>query len=204
MADIASEAEPQPRRRHRTYPRVVKRARHNSYRVKKTRRQRHPPRRPGHDRPGQPRKTSASQHDQNWLSGIGSGPAPGRSILEWIRHGQRVMATLPVTSPSGSSARPDTPRSPPRSGKSNMTPACSWPSSACKTTHDQEQGLCGSPWRQPAAYCHHQPHVLAAVGGVYPSCFRSTWNAFGLVGSAPASPAAPGSGCRHGVNCLSD
>ena len=35
MADIASKRNLNPGRRHRTYPRVVKRARHNSYRVKK-------------------------------------------------------------------------------------------------------------------------------------------------------------------------
>ena len=35
MADIASKRKLNPGRRHRTYPRVVKRARHNSYRVKK-------------------------------------------------------------------------------------------------------------------------------------------------------------------------
>ena len=35
MADIASKRNLNPRRRHRTYPRVVERARHNSYRVKK-------------------------------------------------------------------------------------------------------------------------------------------------------------------------
>ena len=35
MADIARKKNLNPRRRHRTYPRVVKRARHNSYRVKR-------------------------------------------------------------------------------------------------------------------------------------------------------------------------
>jgi hypothetical protein len=35
MADIASKRNLNPGRRHRTYPRVVKRARHNSYRVKR-------------------------------------------------------------------------------------------------------------------------------------------------------------------------
>ena len=35
MADITRKRNLTPRRRHRTYPRVVKRARHNSYRVKK-------------------------------------------------------------------------------------------------------------------------------------------------------------------------
>lgn len=34
MTDITSPRNLNPRRRHRTYPRVVKRARHNSYRVK--------------------------------------------------------------------------------------------------------------------------------------------------------------------------
>jgi len=43
-----------PKRRNRTYPRVVKRARHNSYRVKTARRSRHPPPRPCNDQPGQP------------------------------------------------------------------------------------------------------------------------------------------------------
>jgi hypothetical protein len=35
MAGITRKKNLNPRRRHRTYPRVVKRARHNSYRVKK-------------------------------------------------------------------------------------------------------------------------------------------------------------------------
>ncbi len=35
MADITRKRNLNPRRRHRTYPRVVKRARHNSYRVKR-------------------------------------------------------------------------------------------------------------------------------------------------------------------------
>jgi hypothetical protein len=35
MADITRKKNINPRRRHRTYPRVVKRGRHNSYRVKK-------------------------------------------------------------------------------------------------------------------------------------------------------------------------
>jgi hypothetical protein len=35
MADITRTRHLNPRRRHRTYPRVVKRARHNSYRVKR-------------------------------------------------------------------------------------------------------------------------------------------------------------------------
>jgi len=35
MADITSKRNLNPERRHRTYPRVVKRARHNSYRVKR-------------------------------------------------------------------------------------------------------------------------------------------------------------------------
>jgi hypothetical protein len=35
MADIASKKNLNPRRRDRTYPRVVKRGRHNAYRVKK-------------------------------------------------------------------------------------------------------------------------------------------------------------------------
>jgi hypothetical protein len=34
-ADITSTKNLNPRRRHRTYPRVVKRGRHNSYRIKK-------------------------------------------------------------------------------------------------------------------------------------------------------------------------
>jgi len=34
MASLTSKRNLNPRRRHRTYPRVVKRARHNSYRVK--------------------------------------------------------------------------------------------------------------------------------------------------------------------------
>ena len=35
MADITRKKNLNPRRRHRTYPRVIKRARHNSYRVKR-------------------------------------------------------------------------------------------------------------------------------------------------------------------------
>ncbi|MGO8882997.1 MAG: hypothetical protein ACLQI7_04690 [Streptosporangiaceae bacterium] len=35
MAGITRKRNLNPRRRHRTYPRVVKRVRHNSYRVKK-------------------------------------------------------------------------------------------------------------------------------------------------------------------------
>jgi hypothetical protein len=35
MATITRKKNLNPKRRHRTYPRVVKRARHNSYRVKK-------------------------------------------------------------------------------------------------------------------------------------------------------------------------
>ena len=35
MADITRKKHLNPGRRHRTYPRVVKRARHNSYRVKR-------------------------------------------------------------------------------------------------------------------------------------------------------------------------
>lgn len=35
MADITKKKNLNPRRRHRTYPRVIKRPRHNAYRVKK-------------------------------------------------------------------------------------------------------------------------------------------------------------------------
>jgi hypothetical protein len=35
MADITSPRNLNPRRRHRSYPRVIRRARHNSYRVKR-------------------------------------------------------------------------------------------------------------------------------------------------------------------------
>jgi hypothetical protein len=35
MADIVKKKNLNPRRRHRTYPRVIKRGRHNAYRVKK-------------------------------------------------------------------------------------------------------------------------------------------------------------------------
>ena len=35
MADITAKKNLNPRRRHRTYPRVIKRGRHNRYRVKK-------------------------------------------------------------------------------------------------------------------------------------------------------------------------
>ena len=37
MADITSPRNLNPARRHRSYPRVVRRARHNSYRVKRPR-----------------------------------------------------------------------------------------------------------------------------------------------------------------------
>jgi hypothetical protein len=84
MADITRTKRLNPRRRHRTYPRVVKLARHNSYRVKR-------PGDHGTRHPGPPRSswsitamapprsawlttaTSHSQHDQLRLSGIGSG-----------------------------------------------------------------------------------------------------------------------------------
>ena len=36
MADITRPRNLNPKRRHRSYPRVVKRARHNSYRVKRS------------------------------------------------------------------------------------------------------------------------------------------------------------------------
>lgn len=36
MADITRKPALSPARRHRAYPRVIKRARHNSYRVKRT------------------------------------------------------------------------------------------------------------------------------------------------------------------------
>lgn len=36
MADITRARNLNPKRRHRTYPRAVKRARHNSYRVKRS------------------------------------------------------------------------------------------------------------------------------------------------------------------------
>jgi hypothetical protein len=54
MADITRKKNLNPERRHRTYPRVVKRARHNSYRVKRPGDHgiRHPG--PRHDHPGQP------------------------------------------------------------------------------------------------------------------------------------------------------
>jgi predicted transposase YbfD/YdcC len=51
-----------------------------------------------------------------------------------------------ATSPSASSARPATPKSPPPSGRSNTTPACYSPSSASRTHHDQCRRLCGTPW----------------------------------------------------------
>jgi hypothetical protein len=35
MADITTRRNLNPRRRHRSYPRVIRRARHNSYRVKR-------------------------------------------------------------------------------------------------------------------------------------------------------------------------
>jgi hypothetical protein len=35
MADITSQRNLNPARRHRSYPRMIKRARHNSYRVKR-------------------------------------------------------------------------------------------------------------------------------------------------------------------------
>jgi hypothetical protein len=46
MADITRAKNLNPPRRDRTYPRVIKRARHNSYPGEKARRPRHPPRRP--------------------------------------------------------------------------------------------------------------------------------------------------------------
>ena len=71
MADIASKRNLNPGRRHRTYPRVVKRARHNSYRVKK-------PADKGthHDSRRRSRWSTCTnpawQPDQNRLSGIAS------------------------------------------------------------------------------------------------------------------------------------
>jgi hypothetical protein len=71
MADITCKKNLNPRRRNRTYPRVVKRARHNSYRVKK----------PGdkgtrHDRLQRSSWLTCPQkaplRDQLRLSGIGS------------------------------------------------------------------------------------------------------------------------------------
>ena len=47
-------------RRERTYPRVVKRPRHNSYHVKETRRPRHEPPRPAHHHARQPGKPPGS------------------------------------------------------------------------------------------------------------------------------------------------
>jgi hypothetical protein len=35
MADITAKRNLNPQRRHRSYPRVIKRARHNSYRIKR-------------------------------------------------------------------------------------------------------------------------------------------------------------------------
>jgi hypothetical protein len=35
MADITAKKNLNPRRRHRTYPRVIKRGRHNAYRIKR-------------------------------------------------------------------------------------------------------------------------------------------------------------------------
>ena len=70
MADIAGKRNLNPGRRHRTYPRVVKRARHNSYRVE-TRRQGHPPRSAA-DARWSTCTNPAWQPDQNRLSGIAS------------------------------------------------------------------------------------------------------------------------------------
>jgi len=58
----------------------------------------------------------------------GSGPHPGPA--SW---------SPCVTSRSGQSARPATPRSPRPSGRSSMTPACSWPSSACQAQYEQQK-----------------------------------------------------------------
>ena len=68
MADITSPRNLNPARRHRSYPRVIRRARHNSYRVK----------RPGdtgtryHGPPTIRLVNLPPQHDQLRLSGIGS------------------------------------------------------------------------------------------------------------------------------------
>ena len=63
MADITRKKNLNPRRRHRTYPRVIKRARHNSYRIKR-------PATTAPATPAPPRSSwstctcSHSQHDQ--------------------------------------------------------------------------------------------------------------------------------------------
>ena len=69
MADIASKRNLNPGRRRRTYPRVVKRARHNSYRVKKPadKGTRHDKARRSH---WSTCTNPAWQPDQNRLSGI--------------------------------------------------------------------------------------------------------------------------------------
>ena len=66
-----------------------------------------------------------------------------------VRIGSKPRNIWPpsVTSRSGSSARPAITRSPRPSAASNMTPPCSWPSSASRTPHDQHKLLCGTPCR---------------------------------------------------------
>jgi hypothetical protein len=54
MADTTSPSNLNPRRRHRSYPRVIRRARHNSYRVKRPGDTRHPLPRAAHNQAGQP------------------------------------------------------------------------------------------------------------------------------------------------------
>jgi hypothetical protein len=69
MADITSRRNLSPARRHRSYPRVVKRARHNSYRVKRPA----TPEPVTTDLPPSASPTPprpAQQHDQLTLSGI--------------------------------------------------------------------------------------------------------------------------------------
>ena len=61
MADITRKRNLNPERRNRTYPRVVKRARHNSYRVKKPGDTGHQAYRAANDHAGQPAHGSMIQ-----------------------------------------------------------------------------------------------------------------------------------------------
>jgi hypothetical protein len=72
MADI-TRREHLNKRRHRGYPRFVKRARHNSYQSE-TRRPRHPPRRTAHNTARQPRPDQHRGMIKNKLSALGRGP----------------------------------------------------------------------------------------------------------------------------------
>ena len=111
MADIASPRNLNPPRRHRTYPRVVKRARHNSYRVKKPadKGTDTTSRRPSH---WSTCTNPARQPDQNRLSGIA--PRDHPTVMEvltaFIReHSHKQWTPLDPRASRGQerSTRPD-------------------------------------------------------------------------------------------------